>query len=528
MKRSASEVERLKRSSEFLFNEQNFDRYQKEIHSGLNLLKESMTESDQPFNGILPSELTEKFKQLDLDKALNGSEQALAELKELYLDNAIYFHNPNYVAHLNCPIVYPSLLAELILSAINTSVDTWDQSAGGTLIEQKVIDWTRERIGFDDEGDGVFTSGGTQSNLMAITLARDFYCDQHLNGHSVQLSGLPSCADKFRIFTSKLSHFSVQKSAALLGLGHEAVVPVDHDEDYRMDVNALEQEVQACIAAGLIPIAVIATTGTTDFGSIDPVAQISKVCTQHNMWLHADAAYGCGLLISNEHRDKLKDIHYANSVTVDYHKSFFQPVSCGAFFAKNHHHLGYLTYHAEYLNPLSAQQEGTPNLVNKSLQTTRRFDALKVWLTLRVMGADRLGEIFDEVMYRAQEGYELLNSDGNIDVLHQPELSTLVFRFHPAHSELHPIKVTDELLDDCNHFIRKRIFRDGRAVIAGTKVNGHYYLKFTLLNPQTGIENLEAIIELIKHYGHEFISGCVTEIEHHDKAEKKSFLKKVH
>ena len=222
--------------------------------------------------------------------------------------------------------------------------------------------------------------------------------------------------------------------------------------------------------------------------------------------MHADAAYGCGILVSNKHRNKLAGIEQADSVTVDYHKSFFQPVSCGAFFTKHKEKLGYVTHHADYLNPLSATQEGTPYLVNKSMQTTRRFDALKLWLTLRIMGAKRIGAIFDEVILRAQQTYDLFSSDGNIDVLHKPQLSTLVFRFHPAHSSLKPLAVTDELINQCNENIRKTIFRDGKAVIAGTKVNGISYLKFTLLNPETSMVDIEEILQMIKHAGQEFVS----------------------
>ena len=490
--------------NEYLFNQRNLNRYEKDLKKGLGLIRETISNKTQPFTGILPNELAPTIQAIDLETPLKKTNAVLDELSEVYLRDAVYFHHPRYVAHLNCPIVYPAILAEHILSSINTSVDTWDQSAGGTLIEQKLVDWTANQIGFDNKADGIFTSGGTQSNLMALLLARDFYCEHHLNGHSVKEQGLPSCANKFRIFTSQLSHFSVQKSAALLGLGYDAVIGVAYDDNFRMSAKALAEEIKKTKAAGLIPIAVVATTGTTDFGSIDPINEISALCKENNLWMHADAAYGCGLLVSNEHRDLLKGIEKADSVTVDFHKSFFQPVSCGAFFCKEARNLSYVTHHAEYLNPLSAQQEGTPNLVDKSLQTTRRFDALKLWITLRIMGAKKIGAIFDEVMLRAQQTFSLFNSDGNIDVLHEPQLSTLVFRFHPSHSMFKPFKMNEELIDKCNERIRKNIFRSGKAVIAGTKVNGRSYLKFTLLNPDTSMRDIEMILQLIKHEGQEF------------------------
>ncbi|WP_419812130.1 pyridoxal phosphate-dependent decarboxylase family protein [Bacterioplanoides sp.] len=505
-KKTSSWGKSRKKNREYIFNDHNLNRYERDVRKGLDLVRQAITEKEQPFSGILPEELIASFRDINLDLPLKKTDEALAELRQVYLKDAVYFHHPRYVAHLNCPVVYPAIMAELILSSINSSVDTWDQSAGATLIEQKLVDWTREQISLPAAGDGIFTSGGTQSNLMAMLLARDYYCDTYLNGHSVKENGLPECAAKFRIFTSKLSHFSVQKSAALLGLGYESVVGVDYDEHYRMDAAALAYEVAKAQQTGLIPIAVVATTGTTDFGSIDPIHKIADLCQQHNIWFHADAAYGCGLLVSEKHGDKLQGIERADSVTVDYHKSFFQPVSCGAFFVRNAHTLSYVTHHAEYLNPLSAKLEGTPNLVNKSLQTTRRFDALKLWLTLRIMGAKRIGSMFDEVIQRATETYELFAGDGNIDVLHQPEISTLVFRFHPAHNHFEDHQVPDELIDRCNESIRKAIFRSGKAVIAGTKVAGRSYLKFTLLNPETSLQDIEAVLAMIKHEGQAFFA----------------------
>lgn len=481
----------------FIFNENQLDKWNQQTQEALALLSTTLSNVEKPFSGILPHELAPRFAGVDLDEPLSSTQAALAELRELYLRDAVWFHHPKYVAHLNCPVVLPSLLAEQIMAAVNTSVDTWDQSAGGTLIEQKVTDWTLSRIGLPDTADGIFTSGGTQSNLMAMLLARDSWCKTHHSGHVIKQHGLPPEAAKWRVFASRLSHFSIQKSMAILGLGYDAVIPVDYDENYRMDATVLEQEVQRCHQQGLIPIAIVATSGTTDFGSIDPLQDIARICQHYGLWMHVDAAYGCGLLVSNRHRQRLKGIELADSVTVDYHKSFFQIVSCGAFFVRDKQHLSHVTYHADYLNPLSAQQEGTPNLVDKSIQTTRRFDALKMWLTLRIMGPVELGSAFDAIMDLTQTAHQLLSAHPSIEVLHAPELTTQIFRYLPRPA------MSEAAIDEVNTAIRKALFRSGNAVIAGTKVNGHQYLKFTLLNPTTTAADLEDVIALIVHYGRE-------------------------
>ncbi len=484
-------------SQDYIFNDRQLSAWSQQTQDALALMTHTIKNVEKPFSGILPHELAPKFNQVDLNQPLGNNEDALDELKDLYLRDAVWFHHPKYVAHLNCPVVLPSLLAEQIMAAVNSSVDTWDQSAGGTLIEQKVIDWTLSRIGLPATSDGIFTSGGTQSNLMAMLLARDSWCAAHHPGHLIKHRGLPQDAAKWRVFTSKLSHFSIQKSMAILGLGYDAVIAVDYDEHYRMDANKLEQEIQCCLHEGLIPIAVVATSGTTDFGSIDPLQDISTLCQHYGLWMHVDAAYGCGLLVSENHRQRLAGIEKADSVTVDYHKSFFQTVSCGAFFVREKHNLSHVTHHADYLNPLSAQQEGTPNLVNKSIQTTRRFDALKMWLTLRVMGPVALGEAFDSIIALTQTAHQLLKAHPAIEVLHAPELTTQIFRYLPRAG------MNDTQVDDINANIRKALFRSGNAVIAGTKVNGRQYLKFTFLNPTTTAADVEDVIALIVHYGRE-------------------------
>ena len=148
----------------------------------------------------------------------------LDELSRLWLDDAIWFHEPTAAAHLNCPVVIPALMAEVFISGVNSSLDTFDQSAGATFIERHLVDWTNGRIGYDGRADGIFTTGGTQSNLQALLLAR---------GHQV------APADRLRIFASADGHFSVQKAARMLGLGEEAVVPVPVDPSRRMDPAAL-------------------------------------------------------------------------------------------------------------------------------------------------------------------------------------------------------------------------------------------------------------------------------------------------
>ncbi|MEU6846371.1 lysine decarboxylase DesA [Streptomyces sp. NPDC046716] len=472
-----------------LLNDTTAELYRSSVTEGIERVAAKLATTSRPFTGVSPDALSPTVDAVNLDEPLHDTIAALDELEDVYLRDAVYFHHPRYLAHLNCPVVIPAVLGEAVLSAVNSSLDTWDQSAGGTLIERKLIDWTAARIGLGPAADGVFTSGGSQSNLQALLLAREESKTEDLA--------------RLRIFASEAGHFSVQKSAKLLGLPPECVVTIPVDQDKRMRALALAAELERCRAEDLVPMAVVATAGTTDFGSIDPLPEIAELCAQYDTWMHVDAAYGCGLLASRTRRDRLDGIERADSVTVDYHKSFFQPVSSSAVLVRDGATLRHATYHAEYLNPRRTVAERIPNQVDKSLQTTRRFDALKLWLTLRVMGADGIGSLFDEVCDLTHRAWEVLAADPRFDVVVEPSLSTLVYRYIPA-------TVTDPAeIDRANLYARKALFASGDAVVAGTKTGGRQYLKFTLLNPETTLDDIRAVLDLIAGHAEQYLGDIL-------------------
>ena len=476
-----------------LFDAHSAGRYRDLTDDVVDRIADRIARVDRPCTGATAEDLRPGVESVDLERPLRDPSAALDELERLYLDDAVYFHHPRYMGHLNCPVVLPALLGESVLSAINSSLDTWDQSAGGTLIEQRLIRWTTDRIGLGDRADGVFTSGGSQSNLQALLMARD-------EAHRREGGSLAELLPRMRVLTSEVGHFSVAKSAALLGLGYESVISVTCDDRRRMRPDALAAELRRCRSEGLLPIAVVATAGTTDFGSIDPLPQIADQCTRHGLWMHVDAAYGCGLLVSR-HRHLLTGIEHADSVTVDFHKSYFQPVSSSAVLVRDSRSLGHVTYHADYLNSRSDGSTPllSPNQVDKSLQTTRRFDALKLWLTLRIMGADGVGELFDQVLDLAAEGWALLDADPRFTVVTRPTLSTLVFRCAlPG--------VAPEVADGANRYAREALLASGLAVVARTTVDDRPHLKLTLLNPRSTREDIAEVLDLVAAHAERYVT----------------------
>lgn len=444
----------------------------------------------QPFSGASRAELRALVDAVDLDGPPAGTREALREAGDLYAKHAIWFHSPTYVAHLNCPVALPAVGAETMLAAINTSVDTYDQSTVATLMERRLVDWTAGRIGFavgpEGEGaDGVFTSGGTQSNFQALFLARE----------KARRAG--ARLESMRVLATDLSHFSVAKSALLLGLPDDAVVAVGTDASGRMSPDALGRTLVDVERTGDVVIAVVATAGTTDRGCVDPLGPIADLCDAVGTWLHVDAAYGCGLLVSPTRRHLLDGIERARSVTVDFHKSFFQPVSSSALVVRERADLAPVAWHADYLNP---EENAEPNQVDKSLQTTRRFDALKLWVTLRALGADGVGAMVDAVCDLAAAVHQDLAGDHDFRVVGTTDLSTVLFRYQP--DGLDPERA-DALVPQ----VRRVLFDSGRALVAKTVVDGRPCLKLTLLNPDATLADVRGVLELVRSVAHGLLAG---------------------
>lgn len=478
-------------------------QYLSENLLGMSAVSRSIGSASRPFTGMHPRSLAPAIDAVDLDHPLGTTSAALEELHPLYLRDAVYFHHPAYAAHLNCPVAIPALVGETILSAVNSSMDTWDQSAGATLIERRLLHWTAGRLGLGPQASGVFTSGGTTSNLQALLIARNravAALRRDAEENQDRSDRLPDLLGRLRIFASDASHFSIRKSAALLGLGEDAVHLIECDADRRLKPDALRNALAESRSRGEVPMAIVATAGNTDFGSIDPLIECATLSSEFGSWLHVDAAYGGGLLTSLKYRNRLSGIGAADSVTVDYHKTFFQPVSSSAVLVRDAGELRHILHYSDYLNPENAADPEVPNQVDHSIQTTRRFDALKLWLTLRVTGADGVGEMLDAAIDLAQETGRLLQTDPDFEVAARVQLSTVVFRFRPRHLD-------EDTSDTLNRWIRSALSASGDAVIAATTVDGRAYLKFTLLNPTATLADIERILELIRSHAARWLAG---------------------
>lgn len=470
-------------------NDSDKNEYKKIMEETTNAIADAFCD-EKAYSGPTPQELQAIISEETIlpDTGL-GWEKVFDELKEKVLPNLLRTPSTDYMPHLHSPSLIENLAAESIISSFNQSMDSWDQSPVATEIEVEVIKHLCKLYGFDKKSDGVFTSGGSQSNQTAIILARDWFCNNVLK-YDVKKYGINETCRKLRMYTSEISHFSMEKSAHILGLGYQSVVKVPVDSKKKMDAIALKKLIEEDKKNGNIPFLIVATVGTTDFGSIDPLEDLSKLAAENNMWLHADAAYGSGVILSDKYSDRVKSLRLCNSITVDFHKMFLMTISCSAVLIKNKSDFDALTIHADYLNRTEDEEDGYTNLVDKSLQTTRRFDALKVWTSFKVRGKDGWAKLINTSMENALYLYEKLENDKDFEVATKPEISSVVFRF-----------VNTDTPDNVNKKIRRTLLHKYGIVIGQTVNNNNVFLKFTLLNPLLTREKLDSLIDLIRNLG---------------------------
>ncbi|PPC61943.1 aspartate aminotransferase family protein [Pantoea sp. ICBG 1758] len=450
------------------------------------------------YQGKTVAELRERIA-LDFNPDGLGNQAAIERAIEYFLKDSLSVHHPQCVAHLHCPSLVVSQAAEVLINATNQSMDSWDQSPSATIIEVKLIEWLRAQVGYAAGDAGVFTSGGTQSNLMGLMLARDaFFARQ---GHSVQQDGITGDLRKMKVFCSENAHFSVQKNMALLGHGYQSVVQVKSDDFARMDVNDLQAKLAQAEANGEQVLAIVATAGTTDAGAIDPLREIAAIAAERNIWVHVDAAWGGALLLSEKYRHYLDGLEMVDSVTLDFHKQYFQTISCGAFLLKDARYYELMRYQAAYLNSEFDEEAGVPNLVSKSLQTTRRFDALKLWMGLEALGQKQYAAIIDHGVTLAQEVAQYVEATPRLELVMQPQLASVLFRYRPQQlTDIAQIALFNQRIGDV-------LLESGRANVGVTENQGVTCLKLTLLNPTVTLDDIKLLLALVEKTADQLLSA---------------------
>lgn len=472
------------------------------LDTAVTALSEGAAERGGPVPAGSPDELAARWEErlgTPLPEHGTGASAALAEVTRLLAAGAADPADPACAGHLHCPPLAVAVAADMAASALNPSLDSWDQAPAATTVERSVVSALASLAGYDPAtASGVVTTGGTESNLMGLLLARDHAVARRF-GVSAARSGVPAGV-RLRVLCSRAAHFSIARAAGFIGLGEDAVIAVPTDSGHRVDPAALDGELTALRQRGEIPVAIVATAGTTDLGAVDPLPRIARIAAEHRARLHVDAAYGGGALFSDRLRPLLAGLEAADTITLDLHKFGWQPVAAGVFLTRERAAFEPLDRQVAYLNPEDDEEAGYTSLLGHSLRTTRRPDAAKIAVTLKALGRTGLGALVDRCHDLARHAADAIAAHPRLALYAPPTLSTVVFRYVPADAP-------EDVVDAVNARLRRRLLREGLAVVGRTTApdpttgREAVQLKLTLLNPDTEPRTVDALLAAVARAG---------------------------
>ncbi|MFD7066150.1 pyridoxal phosphate-dependent decarboxylase family protein [Streptomyces sp. NPDC059913] len=425
-----------------------------------------------------------------------GAERVTA-LFEAYARWSVDLTHPSAVARMQCAPTAASAAAELLAATLNQSLHAWESGPFALELERRLIAEMASWVGFGPEAGGTLTPGGSISNLMGLLFGRERALG---STGAVSETGLAGRPVRPRILCSAAAHFSVARAAGFLGLGRSAVVKVPVDDRGRMLADEARRIVEG-LYADEVPVAIVATAGTTDHGSFDPLPELADLAAEYGIWLHVDAAYGIGALFSQHLAPLLDGLDRADSVAFDLHKFGWVPASSSVIVVRDRQHMECLDEQAVYLNPSDDEAHGFTALLGTSLQTTRRSDALKMAATLLTVGRAGMGEWVDACHARARYAASRIAATEGLELVADPLLSTVVFRCVAAGGA----PVADE--NAWNAAIRRTLMADGRALLARTKIPGpdgtpQVHLKLVFLNPTTTDDDIDTLLTDITTTAH--------------------------
>jgi aromatic-L-amino-acid decarboxylase len=384
-------------------------------------------------------------------------------------------------------------LAHAMVSLLNENVGGYWASPVGTTIEKTVIRWLADLVEFPQESQGVFMSGGSMANMCGIASA----CAKQF-GPDFRRQGLAAFSLESRpvILCSRAAHFSIRRAAVMLGIGTDNIVAIDTDDQFRMRVDALKTALNEHVNI----ICVVASAGTTNTGAIDPLPQIADLCGAQGVWLHVDAAYGAGGLMSAQLRPRYRGIERADSVVMDMHKWFFQSLAGSLLLYRDPGWARQLfSENSDYLRMNEDDSPEQFSFFSISPELSRRFRALPFYISMRHYGLDRMGRNALHNVQCAEYLAQRVRSEQDLELITAPQLSILCFRFRPDGLDNDPV-------DRINAAIRDRIQLEGDYLISPTRVNDRPVLRVCIINHATRAEHLEGLLASILRIGRELVA----------------------
>jgi aromatic-L-amino-acid decarboxylase len=425
-------------------------------------------------------------------------DEILRDFDRIIMPGIVHWGHPAFLGYFATTTTAPGILGEMLAAALNVSAMTWQTSPAATELESVVLDWIRQMLGLPTDFQGVVYDTASVAVLHALAAAREEL------GFDVRRAGLAGRADvpALTLYASDQAHSSLEKAAITLGLGEANVRRVASDDEYRMDVAALNRAIEQDERAGLRPLAVVATVGTTSATSVDPVSAIADLCREHRVWLHVDAAYGGAMALLEEGRDLMRGVERADSVVFNPHKWLFVPLDFSTLYVRRPEALRRVfSLVPEYLRG-DAERAGQsmPNYMDYGIQLGRRFRALKAWFVIRAFGREGLAARVREACRLARLVAEWVNADERFELLAPVLMGVVCFRARASSGEVETLSgglkedVTDEAageaVDEFNERLLARINATGATYLTRTRLRGRLALRIAVGNVLTDERHL--------------------------------------
>ena len=439
-----------------------------------------------------PSDLEAIFDE-ELPETGLGLDEILARFNSDIAAHAMGVPSPRYYGQFNPTPLPIGVWADALCSALNQNAGAWRNGPTSAMIEARVMRWLCDLIGYGPQSFGTLASGGSEANLIALKCARD-------NAQAgVIHKGVRAVAGDLVIYASEQCHYSVVKSADILGLGRDGVRKIPTDDRFHVQTDLLKAEIQRDREAGRIPCCVVGVAGATSTGVIDPLAELATIAQENNCWFHVDAAYGGTLAFSDQHKTKLKGIEEADSITFDPHKWLFVPFACGAVLVREGGRVLREAFDIspEYLNEDRGGTDIEYDFFRYGQMGTRRFTSLKLWMALKFMGRRGYEEVIERQIGLTQYLASRIDELSEFQRLGEVETAVCCFKFLPETV----CNAAGEVQDRLQQRLQQQIERSGEAFITTTVLGGRRALRVNINSFLTERRHVDDLLELLKREG---------------------------
>ncbi len=421
-----------------------------------------------------------------LDDAIPENGKPINDVMQFVIEEVLKKSNivshPRSFAFVPGPANYVSVLADHLATGFNIFSGGWIASPSAAMIEITTMNWLLKLFGLPvKSGGGIFTSGGSMANLTALATARNVKCGDDFS--------------KATIYLSDQAHSSNVKAIRVLGFKKEQIRIIPTDMAFKMAINKLQNAIAKDRLEGMQPFCIIASAGTTNTGTVDPIEELATIARKEDIWLHIDAAYGGAAILTLAGKKVMKGIDKADSITVDPHKWFYQTYEIGCLLVRNHKWLsGTFTEKPEYLRDIEGNKSEI-NFYDHGIELTRRFRALKLYMSLKTYGLSTFRQAVQYNLSLAEELESYLRNSDKWEVVSPATLAIINFRYHPIKEAL-----SEDKLDSINQSIADRMMASKEALLVTTVLNGQIVLRMCLINPRTTMQDLKETINLCETY----------------------------